>query len=42
MLVLRIIKTKKPLEDLVVPGMTVKEFWQHYGNKDYKEFEYGK
>jgi hypothetical protein len=20
-------KTKKPLEDLVVPGMTVKEFW---------------
>jgi hypothetical protein len=29
------------LEDLVVEGMTVKEFWQH-GDKDYREFEYGK
>jgi hypothetical protein len=34
-------KTKKLLEDLVVEGMTVKEFWQQ-GNKDYTEFEYGK
>jgi hypothetical protein len=34
-------KTKKPLEDLVVPGMTVKEFWRH-GDKDYTKFEYGK
>jgi hypothetical protein len=34
-------KHKKLLEDLVVPGMTVKEFWQH-GDKDYTEFEYGK
>jgi hypothetical protein len=34
-------KIKKPLEDLVVPGMTVKEFWQH-GDKDYTKFEYGK
>jgi hypothetical protein len=29
------------LEDLVVPGMIVKEFWQH-DDKDYTEFEYGK
>jgi hypothetical protein len=34
-------KHKKLLKDLVVPGMTVKEFWQH-GDKDYTEFEYGK
>jgi hypothetical protein len=34
-------KIKKPLEDLVVSGMTVKEFWQN-GDKDYMEFEYGK
>jgi hypothetical protein len=34
-------KTKKPLEDLAIEGMTVEEFWQH-GNKDYSEFEYGK
>jgi hypothetical protein len=34
-------KHKKPLDDLVVPGMTVKEFLQH-GNKDYTEFEYAK
>jgi hypothetical protein len=33
-------KTKKPLEDLPLKGMTVKEFWQH-GEKDYTEFEYG-
>jgi hypothetical protein len=26
-------KTKKPLEDLALVGMTVEEFWQH-GNKD--------
>jgi hypothetical protein len=32
---------KEPLQDLVVPGMTVKEFWQ-YDNKGYMEFEYGK
>jgi hypothetical protein len=38
---LRNYKTKKPLKDLVVEGMTVKEFWEH-GNKDYREFEYGK
>jgi hypothetical protein len=34
-------KTKKPLEDLVVSGTTVKEFWQH-DDKDYTKFEYGK
>jgi hypothetical protein len=34
-------KTKKPLEDLVLEGMTVEEIWQH-GGKDYREFEYGK
>jgi hypothetical protein len=34
-------KTKKPLEDLALEGMTVEEFWQH-GNKDYSEFEYEK
>jgi hypothetical protein len=34
-------KTKKPLEDLTLEGMTVEEFWQH-GDKDYREFEYGK
>jgi hypothetical protein len=33
-------KHNKPLEDLVVLGMTIKEFWQH-GDKDYTEFEYG-
>jgi hypothetical protein len=34
-------KTKKPLEDLALEGITLDEFWQH-GNKDYKEFEYEK
>jgi hypothetical protein len=34
-------KHNKPLEDLVVLGMTVKEFSQH-DNKDYMKFEYGK
>jgi hypothetical protein len=34
-------KTKKSLEGLVVPSMTVKKFWQH-GDKDYMEFEYEK
>jgi hypothetical protein len=41
MMVLRIIKTKKPLEDLALEGMTIEEFWQH-DNKDYREFQYGK
>jgi hypothetical protein len=34
-------KTEKSLEDLVVPSMTIKEFWQH-GDKYYMEFEYGR
>jgi hypothetical protein len=34
-------KTKEPLEDLTIEGMIVEEFWQ-YGDKDYREFEYGK
>jgi hypothetical protein len=34
-------KTKKPLEDLALEDMTIEEFWQH-GDKDYREFEYGK
>jgi hypothetical protein len=34
-------KSKKPLEDLALVGMSVKEFWQH-GDKDIREFEYGK
>jgi hypothetical protein len=34
-------KHNKSLEDLVVPGMIVKEFSQ-YGDKDYTEFEYKK
>jgi hypothetical protein len=34
-------KTKKPLEDLATEGMTVEEFWQQ-GDKDYRNFEYGK
>jgi hypothetical protein len=34
-------KTKKPLEDLALVGMSVEEFWQH-GDKDMREFEYGK
>jgi hypothetical protein len=29
------------LEDLALVGMTVEEFWQH-GDKDTREFEYGK
>jgi hypothetical protein len=29
------------LKDLGIPGMTVEEFWED-GDKDYKEFEYGK
>jgi hypothetical protein len=28
---------KEPLQDLVIPGMTVKEFWQH-DDKDYMKF----
>jgi hypothetical protein len=38
---LNIYKTEKPLVDLVVAGMIVKEFWQH-GEKDYIKFEHGK
>jgi hypothetical protein len=38
---LNIYKTKKPLEDLALVGMTVEEFWQ-CGDKDIREFEYGK
>jgi hypothetical protein len=34
-------KIKKLLEDLALEAMTVEEFWQH-GDKDYREFEYGK
>jgi hypothetical protein len=34
-------KTKKPLEDLALVGMTVEEFWQH-GDEDIREFEYRK
>jgi hypothetical protein len=34
-------KTKKMLEDLALEGLTIEEFWQH-GDKDYREFEYGK
>jgi uncharacterized radical SAM superfamily protein len=34
-------KTKKPLEDLALVGMSAEEFWQH-GDKDIWEFEYGK
>jgi hypothetical protein len=34
-------KTKKRLEDLALVAMIVEEFWQH-GNKDIREFEYGK
>jgi hypothetical protein len=34
-------KTKKPLEDLGLVGMSVEEFWQH-GDKSIWEFEYGK
>jgi hypothetical protein len=34
-------QNKKSLQDLVVLGMTIKEFWQH-SDKDYMEFEYGK
>jgi hypothetical protein len=34
-------KTKKPLEDLALVGMSVKDLWQH-GDKDIWEFEYGK
>jgi hypothetical protein len=34
-------KTNKPLEDLTLVGMTVKEFWQR-GDKDIREFEYEK
>jgi hypothetical protein len=34
-------KHKKLLEDMVVPDMSVKEFWQH-GDRVYTEFEYGK
>jgi hypothetical protein len=34
-------KHKKPLKDLAIPDMSVKEFLQH-GDKDDTEFEYGK
>jgi hypothetical protein len=34
-------KTKKPLDDLPVEVMSVKEFWEH-GDKDYRKFEYEK
>jgi hypothetical protein len=34
-------KTKKPLEDLALVGMSVKEFWQH-DDKDIREIEYKK
>jgi hypothetical protein len=34
-------KQNKPLEDLAISGMTIKEFWQH-DDKDYTKFEYGK
>jgi hypothetical protein len=34
-------KTKKPLDDLALVGMSVEEFWQH-GGKHIREFEYGK
>jgi hypothetical protein len=34
-------KTNKPLEDLTLVGMTIKEFWQR-GDKDIREFEYEK
>jgi hypothetical protein len=34
-------KTMKPLEDLALVGMSVKEFQQH-GDKDIREFEYRK
>jgi hypothetical protein len=30
-------KHKKSLEDMAIPGLTVKEFLQH-GDKDYREF----
>jgi hypothetical protein len=33
-------ETKKLLEDLVVEGMTIEEFWQH-SDKDFREFKYG-
>jgi hypothetical protein len=32
-------ETKKLLEDLVVEGMTIEEFWQH-SDKDFREFKY--
>jgi hypothetical protein len=32
---------KEPLEDLGVPGMIIKEFWQH-DDKEYMDFEYRK
>jgi hypothetical protein len=34
-------KTKKPLEGLALVGKSVEFFWQH-GDKDIREFEYGK
>jgi hypothetical protein len=34
-------KTKKLLEDLALIDKSVEEFWQH-GDKDIREFEYGK
>jgi hypothetical protein len=34
-------KTKKPLEELALVGMSIKEIWQ-LGDKDIREFEYGK
>jgi hypothetical protein len=34
-------KHNKLLEDMGIPGMTVKEFWQH-SDKDYTKFKYAK
>jgi hypothetical protein len=38
---LKIYQHNEVLEDLAIPGMIVKEFWQH-GDKDHTKFEYGK
>jgi hypothetical protein len=34
-------KTRKLLEELALVGMSAKESW-HHGDKDIREFEYGK
>jgi hypothetical protein len=41
LLVLKIMNTKNHWNNLSIPGMTVKEFWQHR-DKDCTEFEYEK